>query len=507
MKQFLLNRHIAILLIAFLLVQLATLFIFHLNYTDSDQTIMWLAALDMFQGDFYTPTFYGQQYNSHLESILAIPFLFFGIPVFKAVPIATFLLFNIPFIWLMALVSKHKKNMVFALLIILLLLPIEWHFFMGLSRGFITGLSLTMIGINIFLWKQRGWSAALCGFFILSGFFQNPNVIILLFILVIYVWLEKLYIPQKSIILWFLLGSVIATLYPIWVYIFHLENFHYIIHVFPETVTSLFVSKIFLANINDFFKLYAPFLYEAPYIFLIFFIGLGVLLYRNKNINGFIIFSILIFVIIGLSFYNKMIDGTSSIFFSYGRMFITLPFIFALLGSFLLKNDAIHSQRKIILFLTIFCSFHALAKIGMVPGRAKRAMKTNSGVVQVMKINELKSHCLDLWQEYNEKGAEGVVFISKNDMLNYGCPCFYEQLKTIHPRYERRRWVWEYFYDEKLNTIIAFDDHFILDSNKFKKFKKNDLGSWFLIDSMNMTLSEGYKWLNLNYYQNEQVIN
>lgn len=502
MKQFLINRHIAILLIAFLLVQLATLFIFHLNFTDSDQTIMWLASLDMFQGDFYTPTFYGQQYNSHLESILAIPFLFFGIPVFKAVPIATFLLFNIPFIWLMTLVSKHKKNMVFALLIILLLLPIEWHFFMGLSRGFITGLSLSIIGINIFLWKKRGWSAAFSGFFILSGFFQNPNVIILLFILVIYIWLEKLYLPKKKDIFWFLLGSALATLYPIWVYIFHLDNSHFIVHVFPETVLSLEVGKIFLTNLNNFFKLYAPFLYEAPFVFLIFFIGLGILLYRKKNINGFIIFTILIFAIMGLSFYNKMIDGTSSIFFSYGRMFITLPFIFALLGSFLTKNDAIHSQRKIILFLTIFCTFHALAKIGMIPGRAKRAMKTNSGVVQVMKINELKGHCLDLWQEFNEKGAEGVVFISKNDMLNYGCPCFYEQLKTIHPRYERRRWVWEYFNDKKLNTIIAFDDHFILDSNKFKKFKENDQGSWFLIDSMNMTLSEGYKSLNLNYYQN-----
>jgi len=501
MKQFLINRHIPILLVAFLLVQIATLILFHFNYTDSDQTIMWLAALDMFHGNFYTPSFYGQQYNSHLESILAIPFLFFGIPVFKAVPLATFLLFNIPCLWLMTWLSKNKKNIAFALLVVILLLPIEWHFFMGLSRGFITGISLVIIGINIFLWKKRGLSIALSGFFILSGFFQNPNVIILLFMLIIYVWLEKLYIPQKKHIIWFFSGSVIAVLYPIWVYVFHLNNANFIIHVFPETSISIEIGKIFLTNISGFFRLYSPFLYEAPFMFLIFLIGLGILLYREKNVHGFIIFVLLILSLIGLSFYNKIIDGTSSIFFSYGRMFMTLPFIFALMLSFILKVDAVRNQRKMVLFLTIFCSFHAIAKIGMIPGRAKRAIKTNSGVVQVIKINDMKDYCLDLWEEFNEKGAEAVVFISKNDMLNYGCPCFYDSLKTIHPRYERRRWVWEYFNEKKLNTIIAFDDHSILDSNKFKKYKENDHGSWFLIDSMNISVSEWYNSLNLNYYQ------
>ena len=48
---------------------------FGFKYTDSDQSIMWLGAKDYSNGIFHEPRFYGQDYNTMLESLFSVPFL------------------------------------------------------------------------------------------------------------------------------------------------------------------------------------------------------------------------------------------------------------------------------------------------------------------------------------------------------------------------------------------------------------------------------------------------
>jgi hypothetical protein len=67
-----------------------------LNYVDSDQPFMWAGAIDYSKGIFHEPRFYGQNYNSFFEGLVAVPFIWFGLPVYKALPIATQCIFLFP---------------------------------------------------------------------------------------------------------------------------------------------------------------------------------------------------------------------------------------------------------------------------------------------------------------------------------------------------------------------------------------------------------------------------
>ncbi len=46
---------------------------FGFQYPDSDQAIMWQGAVDFAQGIFHEPRFYGQDYNTMIESLFAVP--------------------------------------------------------------------------------------------------------------------------------------------------------------------------------------------------------------------------------------------------------------------------------------------------------------------------------------------------------------------------------------------------------------------------------------------------
>jgi hypothetical protein len=50
---------------------------------------MWIGAADYAKGLFYEPRFYGQDYNTFLESLFALPYLYAGLPAYKALPMAT----------------------------------------------------------------------------------------------------------------------------------------------------------------------------------------------------------------------------------------------------------------------------------------------------------------------------------------------------------------------------------------------------------------------------------
>ena len=52
---------------------------FGFRYVDDDQSIMWYGAVEMSQGRFHEPCFYGQNYNTMLEGFVAIPLLWSGI--------------------------------------------------------------------------------------------------------------------------------------------------------------------------------------------------------------------------------------------------------------------------------------------------------------------------------------------------------------------------------------------------------------------------------------------
>jgi len=71
---------------------------------------MWHALKDFANGHFYEPRFYGQAYNTMLESLIAVPLFIAGIEANFALPIITSLLAIFPFVLISFFFYKKIKQ-------------------------------------------------------------------------------------------------------------------------------------------------------------------------------------------------------------------------------------------------------------------------------------------------------------------------------------------------------------------------------------------------------------
>ncbi len=140
-------------LVAFIAFRCFAFICFSGNYTDSDQCVMWQMAADFARGEWHTPFFYGQLYSSGLEAWLAAPFIWVGIPVYRAVPIITFLMSALPWWWISRCAIKNHGYTQGALVLLgSLLFPITWLQTTYISRGFMQGIFLVSLGA--YLWHR-----------------------------------------------------------------------------------------------------------------------------------------------------------------------------------------------------------------------------------------------------------------------------------------------------------------------------------------------------------------
>jgi hypothetical protein len=71
---------------------------------------MWLGAKDYSNGIFHEPRFYGQDYNTMLESLFSVPFLLLGFKVQLVLPLITSILTLFPFIIISFFTFVKKSN-------------------------------------------------------------------------------------------------------------------------------------------------------------------------------------------------------------------------------------------------------------------------------------------------------------------------------------------------------------------------------------------------------------
>ena len=169
-----------ITLFAFLCLRAFAYSYFSGNYTDSDQCVMWQMADDFAHFRFHTPFFYGQLYSSGLEAWLAAPFIWLGLPVYRAVPLVTALMSTLPWIWMAQLSIKkhgHYRNAA-VLLLLSLIFPVGWLQTTYISRGFmqsvfLISLATRVVGISAF-------RSNLAIFLVGWGLLQNVNGLLML---------------------------------------------------------------------------------------------------------------------------------------------------------------------------------------------------------------------------------------------------------------------------------------------------------------------------------------
>lgn len=396
---------------------------------------MWLGTKNYAQGLFHEPRFYGQAYNSMLESLLAVPLFKLGLPLHIALPTITTLLTLFPF-FVISILTYLKRSKVTGILILTipLLLPIEYDFMTSISRGFVTGLAITSIALFSIFWSKSNISFIILGLLTIIGYSTSANSILLSLPCLFFLFLQNL--KNKSFYLYSSIGVSIGVLVHIAIAKFYENNPNYILHNYDLKFSfDYFIEGIYY--LNRFFNNVTPIFWKQGWIVLFAILAISFLLFKKKKLNeSMFAFSIPFVLLIPLAA-SKVHDGTNSIFFSFARMYIAIPILLAISFSFLrLKKGKL---SYLFIFLSLIFVLHKVLKTNQSIDRNLN----NNHVVSVIKTERLYEECKQISDiSFNYK--IDLIIINKHwfyDFYNYGCPaCMKSFPKTLRPSYERRTW-------------------------------------------------------------------
>ncbi|MGQ0829461.1 MAG: hypothetical protein ACT4ON_13820 [Bacteroidota bacterium] len=466
---------------------------FAFKYTDNDQTIMWLGLKNYSSGLFYEPRFYGQAYNSMLEAFLAVPLYKFGIPVYKSLPIITSVLTLIPYFIISLLVFLKKSAKIsFLIISIPLLLPIEYSFITSLPRGFVTGIFVSVLGcIGLFYSKSKA-SFLFSSFFAVLGYTINSNSILISIPCLIYLFLENS--KNKHYYLFSLIGLAVGFTIHFSVDYFYVLNPHYNLHRFQ---TSFSIQNLILSlnTLDIHFNDVTPIFWKSGFLVLFMFLIISILLLNEKAYKKAVVVALIPFIVISTLGINKVHDGTHSVFYSYSRMYLSIPMLLGISLSFL---NNITYPKFLYLYLLI-PAVYFVYNINNLNTSIESSTKLTPGLaVGVIETSKLTDECNYLKTICDSCKIQLIIISNhwNSAFYAYGCPsCIGEFPNTLNPNYERR--TWRLIEDENkiyrriliidIEKKLASEFNFIKkigDKEGFFIIENNSVGTKHLLDSL-----------------------
>lgn len=292
---------------------------------DSDQPFMWLGTRDYAAGNFYEPRFYGQDYNTFFEALVAAPLYKAGVPINFTVPIATHLIFLFPlFFSLVFLFRKGRCLQAIAGASILLYFSTAFDILSSLPRGFVGGIFFCSFFLPSIFRPNNVKLIAINTVLIAIGYYITPNLLLAAGPYLFYLWLHHI----KNF-KFYLLAPLFLTALGIFYFVF---DYFYKLH--PEYVVYNLVNdfslQYFLQNITQLDQCFAHvsfFVEDNSLPLLLGFLVMTVITFKaGKNL----FYTWLCFlVVLLLSFFaGKTRDGSFWPYYSYSRMYLALPLIF-----------------------------------------------------------------------------------------------------------------------------------------------------------------------------------
>jgi hypothetical protein len=320
------------LLAALIAVQVMIFFRINLGPIDSDQPFMWIGAHDYAQGRFYEPRFYGQDYNTFMEALFAVPFMWMSIPVYMSVPIATHLIFLTPWVftafWLFL---RNRKAAAILMLFVPLCMPVEYDIVNGIPRGWVTGLFFCSFFVTSLYNPRLMRLVALNTVCAIIGYFVNPNSVVVSAPVMLFIFLHN----YRRISYYVTTAWCLVSVIPFYLIfdLFYQRHPDYVVYgLFYSLTPSHFLHN--LAALPAAFVHITPFLTGQWWIPIVAACVLGVALYFFHR-KTFFAFLGLWFVVLLSCLSDKTTDGSWWPFYSYSRMFLGIPFVLALFGGML----------------------------------------------------------------------------------------------------------------------------------------------------------------------------
>lgn len=429
-------------MVVFIAYRLTALLCFGLNFTDSDQVVIWHSAKDFAAGIFREPCYYGQAYNSNLEGFLAVPLVWAGIKPYIAVPLVSSIMAAFPFL-LFSVSAKKEQKPVLASLVLWLtfLLPDSFTELSIMSRGFIQGIFCAVCGWYLFHKKTSSLRIA-SGIFLLSmGIFQNVNALMFVVPLFAVILFEKKWWNLKTL-LSCLSGFVIAYGLKLLAERFYLlhpaKNTHYI----PSFSGDMGYFKDHLGNLDVFLAQTFPRI-PSPFAGFVLFLLVVLLLHRFGKQS--LLFSLILLILfMGSLFLAKLDNYSTSVFFGQGRFFLAMPYalLFMVVTAPELPLPSIALRYLIPFSLLIGLLFCGEFKHNVDHDQSLR----NDYTLAIQTIPELKKHCAAL-NDSLHKEKIGFVLVGNHwayNLASMGCACIEDSFPfAIRAQHERRTWLFD----------------------------------------------------------------
>lgn len=454
------------IILATLIDRVLLLSTFGWHWTSNDDIIFWLGARDYANGGFHEPFMYGQDYNYMVESLLAVPFVWMGIPYAKLMPVITSFMALLPF-WTFAHDEFRKKNFhaAFFIAAIPLLLPIPYGIMTTVTRGFINGIfflsffPFTRRASN--KWIRFAGMSAICTL----AAIVNANSLIVAIPLMIMEWVKefrnwKFYVAT-------LIGAVPFLLF------YYFSRQYYVHH--PEVVLhSLhggwrmdFHAKELipeaLGNLDDMFRYLGLFWWKNGTILPVLLVTATIIQFATKTYRtGLAILTGILIIIIAFGF-PKVHDGFETPFYSNARNFLAVPLLLGIALSHVKLSVNIAKYAGIVLLFIVPVFF--FARIFMMSDECKYYTTTKYPpetpltIITIDSLQQLTNQYMNIAQENKVElicCMNGPSMdIAKAQFICVGGELLHDNFPANYiPQYERRSWVRKEVQGNVYRTIL-----------------------------------------------------
>lgn len=420
-------------------------------YTDHDQVLMWLGASDYKDLLFYEPCFYGQNYNVMIEALLAVPLLFLGMPHHYALPLATSFLLLLP-VFLISFFSFKKRWYLTAFFsaVIPLAMPLRFHMISSMPRGFVTGPAVAAIAMIIVLAGESQWRFFWFGLLGVLSVVILPSAVLIMIPVGLYVSLTHWREMRNMALL--MVGATIGGLFYVFKNYFYELNPEY--NYYSRIDGALFFNfdnlLYNIKNYEHYFSDVTPIIFNDYYTLQVFFLLLfSYVFFKSKLYIRFFIFIFsLILILLTLGF-EKISDGTISIFYPYSRYYFS---IFYLMIFFVWlvdkkKSDFLKYKKNIVILFIVFAPLFLKMVVDTTSGNYQINVREEITLQRAVFVDSTDSVYKD--SEKLKSVAEqfdAELIIGNNFLMNYAFPALYRGatptllMPAGRERLERRTW-------------------------------------------------------------------
>ena len=408
------------------------LLLFGWRYTDEDQALLAYIVRDVQAFAVRAPTFYGQSYGNWIESAVAALFTPASVSPMFTLPIATQLLYWLPFAAL-GLVEWRAGRRLASIVLLWLpcLMPNRVDLLYSMPRAWLPGISVAMLGATLLRSRPLPLGASMVCAFTLN----SAAGLLVLPVLMEAVLRER---RNTTFLKQLALGLAAGSLHPLAIQVFDALHPGWSIHGSPTWDWS--VSRLLEGLSTAGLPLGTM---RSPTV-LIIAAALVAGRLRRPALAALICATMATALSMGM---EKVWDAQPSVFFPHERAYLALPFV----GTWLLWLALAHMRWRLPVTRSAAAGWSValvlllgvlLVKETTRPDLVRAELgPSGSSTVKPREVVELLRVCAVTDIDARQKGARWVVF-SDDRTAAYACGAQWYGLRdTVFPYYERRQWV------------------------------------------------------------------